>query len=123
MFFLEKIITECFQALASWLIVRPNVFLTDYELSMKLFQVVELGLFGKLGSDLAQPVTTESVVAASVEHTVEKDDRKKKKEEKKLTKDLKKRSTEVQSLPLSHTLTITTVSTQYWNLFQYVIIF
>jgi hypothetical protein len=100
MLFSEKIITECFQALASWLIVRPNVFLTDQELSMKLFQIVELGLFGKLGSDLAQPVTMENVVATSIEHSTERDDKKKKKDDKKLAKDPKKRSTDVFSLSL-----------------------
>jgi hypothetical protein len=100
----EKVISECFQCLASWLVARPNVFLTDPELSAKIFQVVELGLFGTLGSDLSQPVS-ENIIHPNIENIIEKDDKKKKKEDKdkKNIKDTKKRGTNEVSEPLLQT--------------------
>lgn len=46
--FAEKIISEMFLCLTSWLTSNSNVFLTDPELATKIFQVVEFGLIGKL---------------------------------------------------------------------------
>ncbi len=48
---IEKIISEMFLCLTSWLTSRTNVFLTDPELATKIFQVVEFGLIGKLVSN------------------------------------------------------------------------
>jgi hypothetical protein len=78
--------------------MKPNTFLTEQELSMKLFQTVELGLFGKLGTDLTQITSTEIPVPQSTNAaSIDKDEKKKKKEDKKLTKESKKRPTEVRS--------------------------
>jgi hypothetical protein len=78
----EKIISEMFLCLTSWLTSNSNVFLTDPELATKIFQVVEFGLIGKLGVDLTKKVELDPVFSQKIEED-DKDDKKKRGEKKK----------------------------------------